>query len=353
MSSRDAGAKHRVSLTTRDGQQVGFDCAEGESLLDAAARAGLHLPAQCRSGSCGACRGRCTSGEIELGEHTEQALSAADQARGETLLCSSFPRSDVAISVEQDLAVIQAPGPVERSGEVVVVEPMGGGVMRLLLKLGPAPDGSTGADFIPGQFCELTLPDGAATRAYSIANTPNWDGLLEFWVRLQPNGKFSTWLQGAQAGEQLKVKGPSGGFTLDESSYAPRWFVAGGTGLAPIAAMLRWMGEMSAMQPARLWFGLNREADLFAQAELEALQGGLFAGLEVNVCLWQPSTAWSGCRGTPLAGLRPALAQALVDANPPTLYVCGPAALVEAVVALAAELGLDPGQVVSERFLPG
>lgn len=342
---------YNITLNTRDGSAVSFDCGEQESLLDASARSGYSLPSMCKSGSCGACRGHYSDGEVALGDYNPQALSDEARAQGETLLCCSYPRSDLSVRVDQTLAAISAPATVERDGTVTGLEAMGGEVIRLMLKLGPTPDGDVSAGFEAGQYVELTLPDGAVTRAYSIANTPNWEGLMEFYIRLQPGGKFSAWLQQAKLGETLRVKGPSGSFTLDESSLAPRWFVAGGTGLAPVMSMLRWMVEMGAMQPARLYFGLNREADRFAEPELEALKGMLM-GLQVELCLWQPEGEWSGFTGTPVDALRRDLAVALAGGMQPDLYLCGPPALIDGCERLAAELGLDASHVHSERFLP-
>ena len=341
----------KVELHTRDGQQLGFDCAPDENVLAAAARQGLSLPAMCRSGSCGVCRGHCQDGAIELGPHSPEALSEADRQRGETLLCSSYPRSDLVVAVDVDLAGIQAPPPVEREATVAVVEPVGGEVVNLVLLLSPDPNGDASVSFEVGQYMELTLPDSGVTRAYSIANTPNWEGRLEFYIRLQPEGHFSHWLRQAKAGDHLKIRGPFGHFSLDESSLAPRWFVAGGTGLAPILAMLRWMGEMGAMQPTRLYLGLNRESDRFAQAELAGLQA-ILPGLRQVLCLWHPQEEWQGFVGNPAEALQRDLAESLAAGKSPDIYLCGPPAMVAACEAVASELGLPAAKIHSERFLP-
>jgi len=344
-------ASYTITLNTSDGQVVSFDCGEQEDLLTASARHGYTLPSMCHGGSCGACRGSCSEGELSLGEYNPAALTEEARESGETLFCCSYPRSDLQLHTDQTLSAICAPPPVEREGSVADVTPMGGEVMRLLLKLAPTADGDASVSFEAGQFVELTLPDGSATRAYSIANTPNWEGVLEFYIRLQPGGKFSGWLQQAKEGETLRVKGPSGGFTLNESSLSPRWFVAGGTGLAPIMSMLRWMAEMGAMQPARLYFGLNREAECFAEAELEALKGMLM-GLKVELCIWKPEGGWEGFTGTPIDALHRDLKASLAEGKRPDIYLCGPPALIDGGEKLAAELGLDASQVYSERFLP-
>ena len=107
--------------------------------------------------------------------------------------------------------------------------------ISLTLRLQPDPEAGSAAEFSPGQYMELTLPGTDIRRAYSLANLPNWEGRLDFLIRLQPGGTFSTWL-GTQArvGDVLSVRGPLGSFVLDEVSVRPRCFVGGGCGLASL-----------------------------------------------------------------------------------------------------------------------
>ena len=205
------------------------------------------------------------------------------------------------------------------------------------------------AEFEPGQFMELEVPGQDIKRAYSLANTGNWEGRLEFLIRLQPGGLFSTWLrEQAAVGQTLIVHGPKGAFGLHESGLRPRWFVAGGTGLAPMLSMLRRMAEFQEPHPARLYFGANRAEDLFCQTELEALQAEL-PQLQVIYCVWKPEDNWQGFCGTPVDALAQDLADAVVL---PDIYLCGPPALIDAAEAAARAKGVPDQQVLSERFLP-
>ncbi|TAN50648.1 MAG: oxidoreductase, partial [Methylococcaceae bacterium] len=201
----------------------------------------------------------------------------------------------------------------------------------------------------PGQFMELEVPEQAIKRAYSLANTGNWEGKLEFLIRLQPGGRFSTWLKDqAQPGQSLRVHGPQGAFGLSESGLRPRWFVAGGTGLAPMLSMLRRMAELQEPHPARLYFGANRAEEFFCLPELQALQAEL-PQLQLILCVWKPEADWQGFRGTPVDALRKDLAEAGVS---PDIYLCGPPALIDAAETAARALGVPDRQIISERFLP-
>jgi len=338
----------RIELVSRDGQSLEFSCDAGENLLNAAARYNLTLPSMCKAGSCGACRATCRTGEYQLGDHNPTALSADAAKLREILLCCTTPLSDVSIQIEQDMQSLTAPPLPEYFAQVNALEQLGGNVVRLEIVL--EDDNSASANFLAGQYMELVIPkSGGQKRAYSMANTPNWDGILEFYIRLHPQGVCSNWLRNAEVGDRVKVRGASGSFTLQENRLNPRWFVVGGTGLAPALSMLRWTSEMNPMHAVRLYFGVNHESDLFALAEVEKLKKSL-PNLQVELCLWQPSDSWQGFRGTAVD----ALARDLKDAlnNPPDLYLCGPPALINSAEKLAESLHLGKEHLYSERFLP-
>lgn len=340
---------HSIRLTTRDGAEVRFDCAEDEAVTAAAARAGLILPTLCGSGGCGTCRASRTSGVAELGPHSATALPDEAAERGEVLLCRTFPRSDLELTAPFGRTHILSGGLPERGAVVTAVERVAAGTVRLSLQLDPHEDLGSGADFEPGQYMELAVPGTDVRRAYSIASAPNWDGIMDFLIRLQPGGRFSGWLVGAAVGARLTAFGPAGHFTLQERGMTPRWFVAGGTGLAPMLSMLRRMAEWGEAQETRLFFGVNREDELCADAELSALAAAL-PNFTVVRCVRQPGASWEGVAGTPVDALDTALGD---HAGPaPDLYVCGPPAMVEAVKAAAARHGLPDGQVMCESFLP-
>lgn len=340
---------HTIELTTRDGKQFHFECAANRNLLEAAADAHIVLPAQCGQGNCGTCYADVTHGDFALAKHNSAALPADDAAKGGTLLCCTFPHSDLRISLPFDHNRILLGEILIRNAEITAIDSVGENTLRLELRLAPNEDGNSVAEFEPGQFMELEVPGLDIKRAYSLANTGNWEGRLEFLIRLQAGGLFSTWLrEQAAVGQTLIVHGPKGAFGLSESGLRPRWFVAGGTGLAPMLSMLRRMAEFQEPHPARLYFGANRAEELFCQTELKALQAELPL-LQVIFCVWKPGDNWQGFCGTPVD----AMAQDLAAVTAlPDIYLCGPPALIDAAEAAARVKGVPDKQVLSERFLP-
>lgn len=336
---------HHLRLTTRDGVVLETECTPDQTVLEAAEAAGHGLPAQCRQGACGACHAQVRFGDFLLGEHSPEALP---QEAGAVLLCRTQACSDLNIDLPYEACRILSAHIPERSAVITALEPAAQRTIRLELMLEADPELGSAAQFEPGQFMELISPTGIR-RAYSLANTGNWDGRLEFFIRLHADGQFSEFLTLAQPGDRLRVRGPMGAFGLDAASLRPRWFVGGGTGLAPLLSMLRTMAEFQDAQPARLFYGANCRSELFALDALETLRQDL-PQMQLDLCLVQADAEWTGLIGTPVHALSKALLQA---GGLPDLYVCGPPAMIDAVEAVARNAGLLPEQVHCERFLPG
>jgi methane monooxygenase component C len=345
-----SSAEHQITLITGDGENFVFSCAEDETLTVAAGRAGLSVPSVCGQGACGACQGTCEDGDYDLASHSAQALPDALRQQGGILLCRTQPRGALKVSLSAIAAQITAGPPPERLCTVAEVTAQGGGVYLLALDIIPDPEDGIGPLFEPGQFMELQIPETDVWRAYSLANAPNWDGRLEFLIRLQPQGQFSRWLETeAKPGQQILSRGGQGAFAVRQGSLNRRLMVAGGTGLAPFLSILRQMVEFGEDQPTHLIFGVNQQSDLFALELLDDLKAAL-PSLSVEVCVWKPVEGWAGAVGTPADRLAACL-QGQEGAGH-DLYICGPAPLIDAAEAVAAQAGIPAVQVVAERFLP-
>ncbi len=334
-------------LTTADGERLEVCGCTDESIVEAAERSGILLPASCRGGNCGSCHASAT-GDYTLGEHSRVVLPDDDAARGEVLLCRTYARGPLAISLPYDHSRILFGTLPERTATITGVDEVARDTLRLALQLGPDPDGGTGCEFEPGQFIELSPPQSADRRSYSLANTANWDGVAELYIRLRPGGFFSEYLRVAAVGDALTARGPQGAFGLRETGLRPRWFVAGGTGLAPLLSMLRRMAEWGEPYPARLYFGVETPDDVFAEVELDELAKSL-PGFSYEILVRRPTPEWIGATGTPVDALARDLPE--VEAAP-DVYVCGPPPMVEAIRRVAGEHGVAPERVIVENFAP-
>jgi len=338
---------YQITLTTRDGQAICFSSAADTDLVTAGEQAGIILPALCRNGGCGACLGHCRDGVYTLGEYSPSVLSAAAAAQGEILLCRTFAQSDLQINAPYDFGLVRFGRLEVRPAVITGLTQIAERTLQLKLQWQDMAAGQA-VEFEPGQCMELEIPDSDVRRAYSLANTGNWRGELEFLIRLQPEGKFSGYLRDQAAiGQILNVYGPGGSFALQANRFNPALFIAGGTGLAPFLSMLRRLAEWGEDRSIHLLLGINQESELFYLDELLQLQQQL-PGFSMTVCVWRPSATWRGFSGTPVDAL-----QQYLQTNPADydIYLCGPPLLVTAATQLAIDLGVAEQQIYSEKFV--
>ncbi len=340
-------SSHQITIRTQDGESVSFECLEDEDVISAGLRQDIFLMASCREGGCATCKGVCTEGDYEIGKVSVQALPPEEEEDGYVLLCRCYPSSDMEVEVPYTYDRISfSPEGLGFEAEIVNLRDVSSNVVELkLLRRGD--DKQIKLD--SGQFYDLEIPGTSLTRSYSPANTANNRGELDFLVRIVDKGKFSSFLQyDAFVGQTINVKGPFGVFGLKENGFTPRYFVAGGTGLAPILSMVRRMREWDEPQNCAIYFGVNTEEEVFYADVLQHLQQEM-PKLKVNICVWKASESWCGEKGSVVDILRRDLKDLGIK---PDLYLCGPPGMVDATYAVCAELGIPSQQIFLEKFLP-
>jgi ferredoxin-NADP reductase len=196
----------------------------------------------------------------------------------------------------------------------------------------------------------LTAEDGyQAERSYSIASAPNGTRLDLTVVRIA-DGEVSPYLADElRPGDRIELRGPVGGyFVWEPPQGGPLLLVAGGSGIAPLMAMIRSRAAAGSHVDTRLVFSSRGWDDIIYRDELERLNGN---GLTVAHTLTssQPP-GWTG-----YARLIDAEMLAEVGPSPterPRVYVCGPTPFAEAVTEALVHLGHAPQEIKTERFGP-
>jgi ferredoxin-NADP reductase len=196
----------------------------------------------------------------------------------------------------------------------------------------------------------LTAEDGyQAERSYSIASAPNGTRLDLTVVRIA-DGEVSPYLADElRPGDRIELRGPVGGyFVWEPPQGGPLLLVAGGSGIAPLMAMIRSRAAAGSHVDTRLVFSSRGWDDIIYRDELERLNGN---GLTVAHTLTssQPP-GWTG-----YARLVDAEMLAEVGPSPtesPRVYVCGPTPFAEAVTEALVHLGHAPQEIKTERFGP-
>ena len=338
---------HQVTILTEDDEAVYFDCSSEEDVVSAALRQDIYLMTSCREGGCATCKGFCSEGDYEMGKVSVQALPPEEEEEGMVLLCRCFPRSDIIVEVPYTYDRISfSPDDLSFETEVTAVAKISSNVYRLRLRRN---DQSRQIKFSAGQFFELQIPGTDTKRSYSPANISNDEGELEFLIRILSDGQFSNYLANeAKVGQVINVQGPAGIFGLKENGFTQRYFVAGGTGLAPILSMVRHMQAWDEPQQCFIYFGVNTEEEIFCLDELKQLEQEM-DNLTVRRCVWKATDAWPAEKGSVVDILRRDL---LETGAKPDLYLCGPPGMVDATFAVCSEAGIPKEKIHLEKFLP-
>jgi ferredoxin-NADP reductase len=192
----------------------------------------------------------------------------------------------------------------------------------------------------------LTAEDGyRAERSYSIASAPG--ERLAITVERLDDGEVSPYLtEELQAGDELELRGPIGGyFVWEPKDGSPLMLLAGGSGVVPLRCILRQRLRTGSDVPARLLYSARTLPDVIYRDEL----GQHHDGVEVSYTLTRGQPAgWTGHTGRINADL---LADAVWPAAAnPVAYVCGPTSFVETAAAALVNLGYPPERVKTERF---
>ena len=251
---------------------IEIEVDEDQTVLRAAAEQGVMLMHGCKEGQCASCKSFVLDGDdIELDRYSTFALPDYEREEGFTLLCRAHVYEDVTIElINYDEDMIRSGLPIQQAvAEVVANDPVTHDMRHLVLRLIEP----TELKFFPGQYVDIVVPGTDATRSFSMANTTSREtGLLEFVIKIYPDGLFSHFLDTRlEIGDRLDLTGPFGVFTLREGEN-DLVFLGGGAGMAPILSLLRSMAERGIRRRATYYYGARRRRDLCFEDELRGLE---------------------------------------------------------------------------------
>lgn len=321
-----------------------FDCAEGETILDAALRNDRLLRYGCKHGGCGTCKVRLTDGEVE--EYGSSfALTPDDRAEELVLACASTPVEDCVIDVtpteltEEEFLSGDASGTYTAVLAEVTALTADIAAVRLEV-LGDR------IEFTAGQFVNVEIPGSGLVRTFSFANAPTRAEVIELIVKLYPDGAFSRFLRESPIGTRLQVYGPYGQLKV-RLSHRPVLMIAGGSGLAPLLSMLRDLADAGFDRSVSMFFGARTVADLYLVEEILELGARLpeFEFVPVLSDSW--SADWAGETGMVTDAIARRYPQLAHD-----VYLCGPPPMIDAAVPLLTASGVRPRNIYFDAFTP-
>ena len=318
-----------------------------QRLLTAALEAGLAWPHDCRVGSCGTCRCILKSGQIKALTDFVYTLEPADIRAGTILACQALLKSDVVVEVELGPSA----GALEEvSGAISGLRHLTHDIVEMTVSL-ERPSFITAR---AGQYVDISSARLSESRSYSFAHAPNnGDGRqCAFFIRHVPGGEYTDWLFATdRRGEGLILRGPFGNFHRREGS-GRMICIAGGSGLAPINALLEDALSAGEARACVVLFGARAMRDLYYLHELTELANRWCGAFSLwPVLSAEPAdSAWTGARGMVTDVLVDAIGSESFDAGDQA-YVCGPPAMVDAAIARLQSLGMAPGTIHFDRFL--
>jgi CDP-4-dehydro-6-deoxyglucose reductase len=308
------------------------------SILDAARQAGVTLEYSCRTGRCGVCKAPVVSGATTILRSEGESLDAHEATEGMILTCCRAAESDVVLDIE----------PLDRlvgfeiktiPSRIVSIELLAADIVKVFLKTPPA----SPMRFLPGQYVDVIVGD--VRRSYSLANAPRADGLLELIVKRYPGGRLSGyWFERAKPNDLIRIEGPFGTFFLRDDGPTNIVFLATGTGIAPVKALLEELAadpDRASRHRLSVFWG-NRESESFCWDPIEL---GLDVGL--HHLLSGSDAGWGGARGY----VQDAAIHQGFDLGDTVVYACGSDTMIASARAAFRALGLPAKRFFSDAFV--
>lgn len=314
---------YSVALSFEDGVTRFINCRADQTVADASYRQRINIPLDCRDGACGTCKALCENGEYDGGTYLDDALAPDEAAAGYVLPCSMRPRSDLVLLIAgtSDSAKTSA---ASYTGTLTQLERLS----ATTVKLGIDIPNRNELVFLAGQYVNIAVPGTDQTRSYSFANSPAEDRLT-FLVKLTPGGAMSHYLTDrAFVGDSIAFTGPHGSFFLREADR-PVLLLAGGTGLAPILAMLRTMRASGGTRRTHLIYGVSTDEDLVGLAEIDEIASAI-PSFTWDYCVADPASTAPN-RGPDRAVVTSLIEPGHLNGGDVAIYLCGPPPMVDAV----------------------
>ena len=330
------GSIHVYSILLASGKK--FPAKKGESILNSATLSGVNFPYSCKSGRCSACKCKVLNG-VTHAFQPEIGLTDQERVEGWVLSCVRSAESDIEIEID-DLGGVHLPAPKTWPCRISEIKRLAPDVVQVFLRLPPAAD----FQFIPGQYIDVIGMNGIR-RSYSLANYSFEKKILELHIRAVENGAMSKyWFNIARPNDLLRIHGPLGTFFIRETLGVDLIFLATGTGIAPVKAMLESIGHLPLHRRPNsvtvLWGGRHQH-DFYMDLNV------LFEYCTYFAVKSRADESWAGATGY----VQDVLFDVKSDLKNASVYACGSNAMIRSAQVRLVEAGLMPKNFYSDAFV--
>ncbi len=309
-------------------------------ILDDALIHGLNFPYGCRKGFCGKCKAMIIEGEVAYEDDIPNGITSEEASDGMALLCQCCAKSNVELVIDELSSVADTEVKM-LSCKVQSIKHLNHDVMQVFLKI----LNDESLRYLAGQYIDLIHHD-FEPRAFSIANAPNNDGLIELHIRLIEGGKFTNFVfNQLKENSLLRLEGPKGDFFFREDSKKPVILMAGGTGFAPIKSIVEHAIVTKLNRTIYIYWGVRDEIDLYMDLPIQ------WVNKNYNICfipvLSRPNENWNGRKGL----VHKSILEDFDDLTGYEIYACGPPKMVESAAKSFVEQGMIQDNFFSDAFV--
>lgn len=322
-----------------------IEVEEDQTILDAALRQGVWLPFACGHGTCGTCKVQVTDGFYDLGDASPFALMDIEREENKVLACCCKPESDMVIEADVDEDEDFLGYLVEDyQAKVIEIKDLSPTIKGVRLEIDRT------MQFQAGQYINLQLPGIERTRAFSIANAPSEEGVIELHIRQVQGGVATTYVhEQLNVGDELEVSGPYGQFFVRKSDEKDVIFIAGGSGLSSPQSMIHDLLDDGDTRTIYLFQGARDVAELYNRELFEDLMKK-YPNFRYIPALNAPKAedAWTGFTGF----VHEAVADFFENkCSGHKAYLCGPPPMIDAAISTLMQSRLFERDIHTERFL--
>lgn len=324
-------------ITLKNGKS--FTCDSNTTIFEAAKSNGIILEHSCLSARCRSCAVLIEKGAA-IDKLDDLVLSSAEKSNNWTLSCNALPISDLVLDID-DLGQVQIFEKKNVPAKIQSKVKLSDSVIQISLRLPP----NSNFRYIPGQY--INIIRGQVKRSYSIANAYKENSFLTFLIKKYENGLMSNyWFNESKENDLLRIEGPIGSFFFRESQVQNIIFLATGTGIAPIIAILESLiCKSKQLSNRNIWVFVGARCDNDLLCHLKEFE--IIPNLKYIPVLSRGSQEWSGERGY--------VQDIVIKYNIPLansqVYACGSNDMIESSKKLLIEHGLNNKDFFSDAFL--
>lgn len=323
-----------MQINTTEG--IEFDTDNKVSILDSALSSGYVFEYSCKNGQCGVCKTQLLKGETEEIQ-PQIALTNIERSAGKILTCCCSASTDILIDSE-NLSALSGIKNKVLPARINTIKFLSASVVEVVLRLPP----NSQFTFLEGQYIDVIGPN-TVKRSYSIASSSTTNELTLIIKKVKSGILSEYWFNEAKVNDLLRIEGPKGTFFIRDPNQS-LIFLATGTGIAPIKAMLEGLDTQENFDNKKMikvFWGNREENNIVWSPKFKNIN------VELNYVLSKPSDKWLGLQGY----VQNHAIESLEHLDNVSVYACGSNEMILSAKDCFVNAGLKENKFLSDAFL--